>query len=256
MRQILLTLTLITLTFSTSVTLSGTVDGLWPAPQPVEPWVQVRGETRLLARTWPDSAGRFAFALPCPEPPDTEAYILALPGASAECNNRHGHASGDRILYQSGLCHAQNLDGNTFHLPRCNTPPLFPPDGCPDPPLAIHPPQPGQPPPCITNIWTEPGDESDFLVIAIEHPEYPPDRRQEVEIVLDLDSRAVIDIRNEEFDCGKDEKPLAWTLLRVLEEQRWGPWLRAYSAPPPAALEALLGIPLYQYFFPLILAGE
>lgn len=239
------------------VILSGQVDGLWPAPQPVELWVQVRGETRRLARTWPDSAGRFAFALTCPEPPETEAYILTLPGAEAECRNPHGYASGDHILYQAGLCHQQELTGNLFHLPRCNTPPLYLPDGCPDPPLALHPPRPGQPPPCIAAVWPEPGEEGEgLLVIAVEHPEYPPDRRQEVEVVLDLDRQRVVDIRNEDYDCGKDEKPLAWTILQVLEEGQWGPWMRAYGAPPPAALVEGLGVPLYRYFFPLVLAGE
>ena len=135
----------------------------------------------------------------------------------------------------------------------CNLPPptSWPPDGCADL-AAVAPPATPIPPACVLAARVAQGHEGDLpylqLTIFVEHPEINPwvetytrltrydapsnGRRQMSDLweLTDADWRV---------DCGKDEGPLTWASLQVLNVQATA-GLAVYRAPLPDWYTALL----------------
>ena len=118
------------------------------------------------------------------------------------------------------------------------------PDGCPhDVPIA--PPATPIPPPCITQSWVESWEEDGEpalqLVVLVDHPElcWPSDCVQPIYFRRYGDRLWQFAAVYAEQSCAKDEGPLAWATLEVLNTGDWDA-LGIYTAPPPNAYYDLL----------------
>jgi hypothetical protein len=128
----------------------------------------------------------------------------------------------------------------------CNTPPLELPDGCADfTPIARPPEQ--IPAPCVRTAYTEtvPDNENvDYrLVIRVDHPEYDNVPALPVHILRLPDGAWVVDrssVQFWDFDCGKDEAPLAWVTWQVLSTGSLTP-TEVYETDLPAPFLEFLG---------------
>jgi len=144
----------------------------------------------------------------------------------------------------------------------CNLPPppVWPPDGCPhDAPIA--PPATPIPPPCIIETrvegWTEDGTPVTELSIYVDHPEIGPGARTYTKLTRYGSGPWELAYADWEVSCGKDEGPLTWATLQVLNGHA-AAGLAIYQPPLPdwyAALLVELGGPSHLYL-PLIIRSR
>jgi hypothetical protein len=153
--------------------------------------------------------------------------------------------------------------------PACNRPASdMPPrpDGCYGGEFPVAPPPQPIPPPCIA-AWTveqldEDGQPVTELLITVEHPElqrYAP--RSWVHLASYGDAWQLVAV-DAQVSCGKDEAPLAWATLQILNGGDPGEVLSIYTGPLPADyLDALTPLAREhnarrRVYLPLIVAGD
>lgn len=145
--------------------------------------------------------------------------------------------------------------------PACNRPAadLPPrPDGCLGDEFPVAPPPEPIPPPCIAG-WTFDDDYdgglATSLLVTVEHPElqrYAPKGWIHLVKVGDAWQLVAIDAQ---VSCGKDEAPLAWATLQILNGGDWEAALGVYTGPLPADYLADLGVeaqPAVRLYLPLV----
>lgn len=126
--------------------------------------------------------------------------------------------------------------------PTCNRPlsdmPLRP-DGCLGNEFSVEMPPEPIPPPCIAAWRIEDeigGDPAVGLQITVEHPELNDATKPKgwVQIALyDGHDQWQLVAIDAQASCGKDEAPLAWFALEVLNRGNVPAAFKAYSEPPP-----------------------
>jgi len=158
----------------------------------------------------------------------------------------------------AGSASAYPLASAACNRPAADMPPA--PDGCPDY-APIAPPAAPIPPPCIIAAQAEQWDEGGTIVtelrIHIDHPELSPEARTYTK--LTRIQHSAFSIPNSEWElvdadweasCGKDEGPLVWALLEVLNAGRWDA-LSIFTSPLPAeymtVLRELAGLRNFTY---------
>ncbi|HIP96499.1 MAG TPA: hypothetical protein EYH32_04705 [Anaerolineae bacterium] len=182
----------------------------------------------------------------------------------AWCTSRPCQVDSARLRYPSWPPGA--YAGNYFWQPTaCNLPPpqVWPPDGCPDY-SAIAPPATPIPPACVVDArverWDEDGTPVIELSIYVDHPEIGSGittytklaryRAANPQSETCPECEAYRGVRNPksewelvdldwEVDCGKDEGPLTWASLQVLNGNA-SAVLSIYQRPLPAWYIALL----------------
>ncbi len=186
--------------------------------------------------------GDFAFAITVVSHPAIQPSPFV-----AWCDHYLCLANGDRISYPSWPPGA--YAGNYFWQPTaCNlpSPQVWPPDGCPDY-ADIAPPVAPIPPACVVEArverWTEDGTPVTELSIYVDHPEIGPGARTYTKLVRyhaanPKSEWELVDL-DWEVDCGKDEGPLTWASLQVLNSNT-SAGLSIYQRPLPAWYLALL----------------
>jgi hypothetical protein len=131
--------------------------------------------------------------------------------------------------------------------PACNRPASdMPPrpDGCYGGEFPVAPPPQPIPPPCIAawtvEEWVEDGQPVTELLVTVEHPElqsYAPRGWVHLANYGDAWQLVVVDAQ---VSCGKDEAPLAWATLQILNGGDVDAALAIYTSPlPPGYLDAL-----------------
>ena len=131
--------------------------------------------------------------------------------------------------------------------PACNRPASdMPPrpDGCYGDEFPVAPPPQPIPPPCIAawavEEWDEDGQPVTELLITVEHPElqsYAP--RGWVHLTNYGDAWQLVHV-DAQVSCGKDEAPLAWATLQILNGGDVNETLAIYTDPlPPGYLDAI-----------------
>jgi hypothetical protein len=126
-------------------------------------------------------------------------------------------------------------------IPACNRPASdMPPrpDGCYGGEFPVAPPPQPIPPPCIVawtvEEWDEDGQPVTDLLITVEHPElqsYAP--RGWVHLANYGDAWQLVAV-DAQVSCGKDEAPLAWATLQILNGSNRDAALAIYTGPLPA----------------------
>ncbi|RMF36476.1 MAG: hypothetical protein D6759_03585, partial [Chloroflexi bacterium] len=99
------------------------------------------------------------------------------------------------------------------------------------------------PPPCIAGFqveqWDEEGTRVTELAIYVDHPELGPGVWTYTRLArYDGEAWELADA-DWEASCGKDEGPLVWALLQVLNAGRWDA-LGIYTSPLPEEYMAIL----------------
>ena len=130
----------------------------------------------------------------------------------------------------------------TCNRPASDMPPR--PDGCYGGEFPVAPPPQPIPPPCIAawtvEEWDEDGQPVTELLITVEHPElqsYAPRGWVHLANYGDAWQLVVVDAQ---VSCGKDEAPLAWATLQILNEGDRDAALAIYTGPlPPDYLDAI-----------------
>lgn len=133
---------------------------------------------------------------------------------------------------------------STCNRPVSDMPPA--PDGCPHY-TPIAPPATPIPPPCVAETrverWTEDGTPVTELSIHVHHPEIGPGTRTYTKLVRyhaanPKSEWELVDL-DWEVSCGKDEGPLTWATLQVLNGHA-AAGLAIYQPPLPHWYAALL----------------
>ncbi len=157
----------------------------------------------------------------------------------------------------------------------CNTPPQQWPDGC-DEFTPIEQPDSPLPPPCIraATLITVTNDDQPVYIdlilrIVVDHPEYTNGISQTVDVrhprhgyngpegsSLLPPTAWETDVGDWSYKCARDEAPLAWAVVEILNARSFGPAGLAYNrALPWTFLELLAGvgqIPLHRLYLPLV----